>query len=146
MNIENVQLLKALLDVKRQQVLLTKRTDETSSLIEDSYAFAMDRRLCPVFHTDDTDPFDPVYSISRSFINDVLNYCDEKWHAKELLTFYDLEAHFGHGYRCELIDTLRYAVLAKRFGEEFYKGLATNCPVEAHGINEPFRKSQISLV
>jgi len=144
--IDNMQVLRALLDVKRQQIVLAKRTDHTATLVEDSYAFAMDHRICPIFHIDDADPFDGAYTVGKVFVTDVVTYCDKKWLAGEPLSFYDLEARFGRDSRMELIFTLRYAALNGRFDTGFYRGLSANCPTEAHGLNDPFSVAEVSLL
>ena len=54
-------LIRALVDVQRTQVVLAKLFDATASLIPDAYAFAIDKRLCPVFDTEDGHPFDDGY-------------------------------------------------------------------------------------
>ena len=76
--------------------------------------------------------------IKREFANAVLKYCDQKWQAKEDLSFYDLEDHFGRE-RVELIRILRYAHLSRRFDDVFFRGILANCPMEAYRPERPVR-------
>ena len=138
--------MQALVEIQRTQIVLAKKNEATEHLIPDSYAFAIDKGLCPFLHTDDSHPFDAGYRIKREFAGQVLKYCADKWNNKDSLSFYDLERHFGGGERWELICILRYAALERRFDNEFFSGLAANCPIEAHGLNDPFLVTEIGVV
>jgi len=137
--------MRALVDIQRTQVVLAKLAKQTEGLVPSSYAYALDKRLCPVFDTEDGHPFDEGYDIKREFANSVLKYCDQKWLAGEAPSFYDLEDHFGR-QRVELIHILRYAHLSRRFDDAFFKAVLANCPSEAHGLAEPFDPSELGVV
>lgn len=139
-------IMQALVEIQRTQIILAKKTEATSDLIDDGYAFAIDKGLCPFLHTGESHPFDAGYKIKREFANKVLIYCADKWNAKEPLSFYDLEGQFGRDERVELIFILRYAALNGRFDNAFFAGLAANCPTEAHGLNDPFKASEIGVI
>lgn len=141
----NINVMRALVEIQRTQVVLAKLADATASFVPDAYAYAIDKRLCPVFDTESGHSFDDGYEIKREFVDSVLKYCDQKWQAKEALSFYDLERHFDHA-RGELIHVLRYTYLSHKFDDAFFNGLLANCPTEAHGLNDPFDASEISVV
>lgn len=143
MSEENI--LQALAEIHRTQIVLAKKASVTSHLIPDGYAYAINHSLCPIFHTEGESPFDGGYKIKREFVDEVLKYCNEKWQKKEKLSFYGLEGHFD-GMRWELICILRYAFLAGRFDESFFIGIDSECPVEAHGINDAFDSTEIDVI
>ena len=138
--------MRALVEIQRTQIILAKRTELTANLMSNSYAFALDKRMCPVFETDDTNPLEEGYTIKRQFINQVLKYCADKWNAGEILSFYGLEAHFNRNNRLELIFILRYAFLRHWIDDKFFQGIASSCPGEAHGINDPFDVNEIGII
>lgn len=138
--------IQGLVEIYRSQVVLAKKSGETKNLILDSYAFAINRRLCPVFHTDESFALDAGFRIKRKIAEEVIKYCDDKWTAGEPLSFYNLEDHFGRDARWALISILRYAALEQRFDKKFFSGLAANCPTEAHGLDDPFQCSEIGVV
>lgn len=146
-------LLKAVYELRRQEIILAKLNTVMAAAIPDALAFAYASRLCPVFHTMHTteeDPFDSAYRVSREFANAVLEYCDEMWLKKEKVTFYGLEDRFANldrGKRMDVYAILRYAFLGGRFDPDFFKGVLSNCPAEAHGLDSPFNVSdEVSLV
>ena len=143
--VTETNVMRALVDIQRTQILLAKLAKPTADLVPNSYAYALDKRLCPVFDTEDGHPFDEGYEIKRGFANSVLTYFDQKWLAGEALSFYDLEAHFGRE-RVELIHILRYAHLSRRFDDAFFSAILANCPSEAHGLNDPFDPSELGVV
>ncbi|MEH6413834.1 hypothetical protein [Pseudomonas sp. CGJS7] len=137
--------VQGLLEIHRTQILMAKLSESTAHRVPDSYAFAIDRRLCPVFQGD-SDPFDLGYRIGRDLANSVVSYCDEQWTSGRRISFYDLESHFGRLLRWELISILRYAALDRRFDHDFFSSLASSCPSEAHGLNDSFSLDEIGLV
>ena len=138
--------IRALLEIHRTQILIAKKQVPEGLGIPDAYAYALDVRMCPFFHTDDADAFEGGYRFSREFCEEVIKYCGKKWDAKEELTFYQLEDAFGRDNRMGLIFVLRYAHLDRRFDDKFFAGIAKNCPSEAHGITDDFNLREISVV
>ena len=143
-------ILKAVYELKRQELLFAKFDRPTSKVIPDAVAFAYKHRLCPILHVSHNpdlgqeNPFEDAYQISRQFAKTALDYCDEKWKNNRAVTFYELEEFF-HGNRHEIHTVLRYAALSGRFDYYFFRQLESDGPVEARGLNAPFKPAEISL-
>ena len=139
--------IKAIFELKRQELVLAKLNPETKEFVDDAYVYAIRHRLCPVFHDSDgdIDPFEICYSTSREFALEVLDYADQQWMSKNKLTFYTLEQKFGHNSRVDLLIILRYAFLAHRFDQEFFNDLISECPSEAGRINTPLKQEALAL-
>ncbi len=139
--------IKAIFELKRQELILAKLNPATQKFVDDAYVYAIRHRLCPVFHDSDgdIDPFESCYSISRKFALEVLDYADQRWMSKNNLTFYNLEEKFGHDSRVDLLVILRYAFLAHRFDQGFFSDLISECPSEVSRINTPLGQEEIYL-
>lgn len=137
--------IAAALESHRTTVLLAKVNPATTEFVPDAYAFAMDNRLFPGFDRTE-DAFEEGYLISKNTFEEVIRYCSDAWSSGEALSFYDVEGSFGRDMRWEIIVILRYASLKRRFDEKFFLDIARNCPTEAHGISDPFRLDELSLV
>ncbi len=147
-------LLKAIYETKRQQLILGFNTPVVRDSLNEAYVYAYYQRMFPYFHNefdDDIDPFADVYNITPSLVREVIEYADNVWMDKTTpnLSFYDYESHFGghHTQRHELIAIFRYASLSGRFDKVFFNDLLKNgdAPCEANGLNEPLESSEIGL-
>jgi hypothetical protein len=76
----NDMTIRAIFELKRQELILAKLNPATRKFVDDAYAYAIRHRLCPVAHESngETDPFESCYSTSRKFALKVLNYADEQ--------------------------------------------------------------------
>lgn len=80
-------------------------------------------------------------------MNEVLDYIDKCWLDKCLdkIAFYDLETKFG-GYqtnRMELIHTIEYARISRRFDDEVYNAIESNAPMEANSLSSTFEPKDV---
>ncbi len=95
------------------------------------------------------DPFDEIYKVKRDFMLEVLKYVDELALAGnyDALAFYKLEDKFG-GYkanRIELIQTLEYARIDRRFDEKVWKAIESDAPAEANSLDAKFSPKNVDF-
>lgn len=144
-------IIKCIYETKREQLLLAWKNPATRKFIDEAYVYAYYVRMPPYGHNDyeENDPFECAYQFSADFAQDVLKYVDDLWVAdrNKTPTFYDLEGKFGgKSKRIELLSILRYARLQGQFGDDFYKKLLSDAPIEANSIsNEKLDESEIYL-
>ena len=140
--IDNEMLLKALLDIKRQEIVLSKFNPQTENIFGDAYTYAMSKKLCPILHNEqEYDPFEEAYMIKRDFVTSVANYCDNLWLNKQNPTYYQIERHFGHDKKSELNAILRYLFINNSFDLDFFNDLKKDCSAHIHYIDKPFDKN-----
>ncbi|MBB3993761.1 hypothetical protein GGR95_001392 [Sulfitobacter undariae] len=145
--------IRAIYELKRQGFLIGYT--QNPERFDDALAFAYENRLAPVFHevilreTHGEDPFKDAYAVSAEFMNEVLDYIDERWRDKKFdeLGFYDLESHFGghHAKRIELIHTIEYARITGRFDDDLYNAVESNAPSEANSIDSTFSANDVNF-
>lgn len=144
--------LKAIYETKRDQLIIAYKNHDECSYISDSYIYAYYCRMCPVFELSDdieNDPFHEVYDIKKDFIMSLLDYLGDIYNDEQKKTpsFRMIECEFG-GYkvnRMEIVFVLRYFFLNSFYDEDFYKDILRESPVEANGINRPLEASEIYL-
>ena len=76
----NDMTIRAIFELKCQELILAKLNPATKEFVDDAYAYAIRHHLCPVFHESDgdTDPFESCYRTSREFALEVLDYADQR--------------------------------------------------------------------
>ncbi|TGM58570.1 hypothetical protein [Leptospira adleri] len=135
---EENTLLKALYYQKKLMVTQFYKLNPENSGLSVSYVYAISHDCYPTFHSDqDSDLYNQFYEINKETISKYLNYIDERWLAKDYITFYELESHFGgKENRIQLMTTLRYCFLDNRFSHPtFWETLHSAAPIEATALN-----------
>lgn len=122
--------------------------------IPPALAFAYEHRLAPLFHEEirehyGTDPYEDIYAVRRDFITDVSEWLDQRWLDKDYegVKFSKLENAFG-GYkanRMELVFSLKYMRLDRRFDDELFKAVMKDAPVEAQGVMQTYEPKDVDL-
>jgi hypothetical protein len=145
------QQLIALYELKRQSFLIGYI--HNPQYFSPALAFAYYNRVAPIFHENiarekyESDPFEDVYAVKASFVDEVTKYVDECDLAGNLeaIGFYKLEERFG-GYkanRIELLHSLEYARIDGRFSDAVWKAIEANAPAEANRLDDKFPPSDI---
>jgi hypothetical protein len=162
----NRVVLRALLEMRRHQVLTAKLNPSTEAMYPNAYTYALLHRVCPAFDNqpetwDEAEqsaallyrfPFDEVYDVPRAQVVEVAELLDEKVGAKEKITYSDLERMYqGSGMKWEsghvrpqLITVCRYLFLHGMFDEVFWQHFTSNRPSEASDITRDWNNSEIN--
>ena len=147
---------EALFQVQRFNILSSARSGFANSGLTPAYVYAWDAGIYPAFH--DTAewhaPFKPQFTASKEQVLELGKYLDEKWLAKEAVTFYELESRYDiRGSspawdRGTLIDACRYMYLNKMFDENFWDTLINpgDCPTEAKTISYTYEEKDLYLL
>ncbi|MCB1225592.1 MAG: hypothetical protein KDK99_07285 [Verrucomicrobiales bacterium] len=148
--IQPAQLLTALFELHRHQVIFSPRNEQQRRPFSDAFVFAVANRLSPVFndewHGAEADPYEDCYKVSSDFINKLLGDLDKTWlEQKPIPTFYEIERSLGREHRMAIIDTLRYSFLNGQFDAPFWSAILQDCPSEAKSITKPFSDSDIYM-
>lgn len=143
--------LVAIYETKRQNLLTA--FIQNPDRFDPALAYAYEKRLAPIFHEDiaretyGSDPFADIYAVKADFMDEVLTYIDDRALAKDFdaIQFYNLEAKFGghHSNRVELLHTIEYARIARRFSDEVYTAIESNAPIEANSIDATFEPKDV---
>lgn len=145
--------LVALYELKRQTFLVGYI--QAPDRFNDALAFAYYHRIAPILHEAvarevyDLDPFADVYAVKGDFVREVLHYVDDRARAEDFtaLEFYNLEEHFG-GYktnRIELIHTLEYIRIDRRFDDKVWSAIERNAPMEASRLDATFSPDEVEF-
>lgn len=149
---------RQLYQIMRFQIVLDAQRGGTQ--FSTAYAYAWANGVYPALreHSHDED-FADDFDLSRDAVTAVLKHMNEKWLAKEALTFYDLEDAFGGKYgdgssvgpqldRSDLMQISRYIFLeGDRFDAAFWDALFANgtAPAEATMLGRPFTADELYL-
>jgi antitoxin MazE len=158
----NKVILKALAEIRREQVLATKANPQTADLYDNAFVHAIMHRIYPIDHEDpgfkdtlvdilNSFPFYETYGVGRDQVKEIAELLDEKWRNEEKITFYDLEQPYRYGHRdwhgkdprWDLINICRYFYLNRWFDERFWNEFMSSCPSEAHDITNEWDRSEI---
>ena len=140
----------------RMQLLLASRTPGVTDAISDSYAFAWDELVYPIFHefSDWHKPYSDQFDVTESMMQELLVFLDGLWIKKKAIpTFYQIEDKFiGEASisawdRYKLITAIRYARLSGRFDQRFFEAIIAprEHPTEASTVLRDFSKTEISI-
>jgi antitoxin MazE len=135
-------------ETTRFQVLAAALTPGAKDLLPSSYVFAWDREVFPFLdagarlHV----PFEPYFRVGDEKADELSKFLDDRWTAKQVPTFYELEDHFEvrlgrSGWdRSKLISSCRYMYLNDLFDAAFWKTLLTpkEHPTEASTITRKY--------
>lgn len=143
--IKNNDILKALFYHFKRQILSLYLQDK--SLYSESFIYAITHNTYPLFSdTDEIKMYNQFFTVTNEQITLVTKYLDEKWRTNNIEvypTFYQLEDEFAK-YKIDrsgLIYIIRYCVLDKRFDDELWKKIKSDCPCEADYIDDKFDKN-----
>lgn len=138
---------KMLFNIQRFQILSRFVDTEEGRSFSAAYAFAWDEGVYPISNHggDWHEPYKGAFRVPESAMDELAEFLDQKWLAKEAITFYQLESNFDPRRRydgafpwdrMELAHACKYMKLAGMFGDEFWTTLAGghDCPMEAHTI------------
>lgn len=145
--------LVALYEIKRQSFLIG--FVQSPERFDSALAFAYYHRMAPYFHDSmvrekyGVDPYEEVYHVKRELMDQVLKYVDECDLQKKYdeIEFYKLEDRFG-GYktnRIELIYTLEYARIARRFNTNVWAAIEKDAPAEAGTLLAQFEPKDVEF-
>jgi len=140
---DNSIILKALYEQRKLIITQNYKILKDRTGFAQSYVYSVAHDIYPVFHLDhyqDIDLYKDFYKISETQIQNFIEHIDNIWIKQEKVGFYDLERKYdGRENRWDLIVMLRYCYLDGRFsGEEFWKYLMTNGPIECHSLTKDF--------
>ncbi|HEY1710130.1 MAG TPA: hypothetical protein VGG10_17805 [Rhizomicrobium sp.] len=118
----------ALFQMMRFQVLAAALQSGSSQKLHDSYVFAWDACVYPLFNdaADFHKPFADQFTISRADMEELFKKLDALWAEKNVPTYNELEHNLRDtrwGDRRCLILGLRYMWLHDRFDNDFWKKL-----------------------
>jgi hypothetical protein len=114
----------ALFQMMRFQVLAAANQSGSGPKLHDSYVFAWDACIYPLFNdaADFHKPFADQFNISRAQVEGLFKKLDALWAEKNVPTFNELEHSLrGEWNRQNLILALRYMWLHDRFNAAFWK-------------------------
>jgi hypothetical protein len=143
---ENEEILKAIYQMRCEQIRIAWLNPATRPFIHPALAFAAKEKICPIFHVNETEygleAFETVYKINRKCVEDVTYYIDKIWQnnpKNDDLTLLSLESHFhkenylrSHKiYKDDIIKILHYCKLSDKFSsnrpnDNFYEKLFMN--------------------
>ena len=134
----------ALFQIMRFQVLAAALQSGSSAKLHDSYVFAWDACVYPLFNdaADYHQPFADLFRISKADMQDLFKKLDTMWAEKRVPTYNELE-HSLMGTRWDrhnLILALRYMWLHDRFDHGFWNHVMKRdeYPHEAREINTKY--------
>lgn len=140
--IVNSDILKVLYYHFKRQILSLYL--QNKSLYSESFIYAITHNTYPLFNeSEEIKMYNEYFTVTKEKISLVTKYLDEKWRTnnKEVYpTFYQLEDEFEsfHIDRSDLIYIIRYCVLDRRFDNELWKKIKSDCPCEADFIDDEF--------
>lgn len=150
---------RALLGILKHQVVQAKHLPDTRHLYSDSYAYAVSYGVYPFGDVDvgfaetreeliEADPPYEGFEVGRDLVKEIAELLDEHYRSQQRLTFYNIEDRYrnnwrGRSMRYDLIRILRYLYLKAYFDDDFWAVIRSDCPAEAHGIDEEFRLDEL---
>ena len=141
---------KRLFQLARFNVLVAAKTaDPDEELLPDAYVYAWANDVYPLFHESAHlhEPFAAQFRVTKEMVEELSKYLDDRWLAKDVPSFYQLEDHYDVRSgttawdRHSLLVTCRYMFLNnmmfdKAFWDTLLKG--SNHPTEAKLITRKF--------
>lgn len=162
MNADTQLILKALLDIRRGQILAIKANPATEDLYTNAFVHAIMHSVCPIFDEEfgfaETEserlsllPFYSSYDVPHNTVEKISNLLQKKRSKKEKLTFNDVEEPYtlgdehwpGKDHRNDLINICRYFYLRKMFDAEFWEEFMSNAPTQASEITAKWNRTEI---
>jgi len=147
---------KAIFNLQRYLILQTKLNPSTTHLINDSYAYAWNHSLFPIFEKSDLhEDLKEHFKITSAQVNTIVIYCESEYKLEKLHSFYDYETYFLYQSsekleisRGILIAVFTYFWLCDLFDEDFWSALLkpSGYPTEASYITTDLDYSQLSLL
>lgn len=150
---------EAIFQLMRFQILARARASLKDTPFDSGYIYAWDAGVYPAFNdgADWHKPFPNQFFVSEDEVHELAKFLDEKWLAKEAISFYDIESTYGvHGSvgsdsdwsRVKLLTACRYMALNRMFDEQFWSKVTENgkCPSEALSLATELRESDIYLM
>ena len=140
-------------EMARFQVLTAAVTPGVEDRLPEAYVFAWDNEVYPFsdagshLHV----PFEPYFRVCEEKAEELSKFLDDRWLAKKVPTFYELEDHFETRFgwdRGMLISACRYMYLHNLFDAAFWKTLLTpgKHPTEAATISRKFNPAKELLL
>jgi antitoxin MazE len=145
-------------EMARFQVLTAALTPGVEDRLPDSYVFAWDHGVYPFSNADAGanlhEPFEPYFRVGKERAEELSKFLDDRWLAKKVPTFYELEDHFEvrlgrSGWdRGMLISACRYMHLCDLFDAAFWKKLLApgQHPTEASTVVRKFNPAKDLLL
>jgi hypothetical protein len=136
----------------RAHMLTIGYNPQTKNQVTDSYLFAWQESVYPLFHQDISwhKPFADHFDVGAKHLEGLWRFLDAKCRCNELVTFYDLEeTYHAKGYpafwtRERLVKACRYMHLRDVFNAELWEGLLAlgGHPSEASRIDMPMQRKE----
>lgn len=140
-----------LFSLQRFQVLTLYTSTSAERTVSDSYAYAWFEGVYPLLHETAPwhKPYESAFVIKPVQMNDLYAYLSEAWRSKKIVTFFQMEDHYGiKGSKrpgpvwsqANLILGCRYLYLSQKFDAGFWVSLlsGSQCPMEAEAIARKF--------
>jgi hypothetical protein len=137
-----------LFQIARFNILVAAKTPGPDRALANAYVFAWDRGVYPLFHEGAHlhQPFSSQFRVLKEMVNELAKYLDDRWLAKEVPSFYELEDYYDIRSgrtawdRGNLIAGCRYMFLNDMFDSKFWSTLlaGSDHPTEAKSIRRKF--------
>ncbi len=144
-----------LFQMARFNLLVAAKTEGPSQALSPAYIYAWQNYVYPFFHDSARlhQPFAGQFMVTKQMIDELSKFLDDRWLAKEIPTFYQLEDYYQVRSnrmawdRLALIRGCRYMFLGDAFDEDFWKSLLrrSDHPTEAKSIIRKFSADDIHL-
>lgn len=140
-----------LFQMARFSVLSTAKLSSQDPVLSDDYVYAWDHGVFPMFHEGARLhlPFAAQFAVTKTMLDELSKYLDDRRQAREVPTFYQLEDYYNvrsgrsEWDRSKLISACRYMFLNDLFDKPFWTGLlkSSDHPTEAKSIVRPFDRN-----
>lgn len=138
-----------LFHIARFNLLVAAKTSGTGEgLFSKAYVYAWASGVYPLFHdfAHLHEPFAAQFGVTKDMIHELSKYLDDRWDAKDVPSFYQLEAYYNVRSgrtawdRSKLISSCRYMFLHELFDKPFWDALlkGSDHPSEAKVITREF--------
>lgn len=137
-----------LFQLARFNVLAAAKTKGFDQALSPAYIYAWEEGVYPIFQQMGGlhKPFASHFRVTEQMMDELSKFLDDRWLAKEVPSFYQLEDHYkvrsGRTAwdRVSLLIACRYMFLDRAFDEDFWKSLLreSDHPTEAKSIIRKF--------
>ncbi len=127
-------LVKAIYETHCSKIELAWISDKNEGPMDDMfvYGYAMSKRMYPYFHADsnEKDPFENCYRVSKQAMAAVIDYIDGVWSEAsnslpDELMFSNIEKKFNSYSRDDLINIFKYICLSGKFDDSLFDKLVS---------------------
>jgi hypothetical protein len=155
-------LIFALAEIRRNQVVHAMFVDETKGVYTPAYAYALAHSICPIVEElpdgvenamSPGSPFRAAYLIPAALVQELAQLLDEA-HRGDGITFYEVEDHYGRNtqgkalwrgpeLRMSIYRCCRYFYLSGWFDDDFWQHFESDSPSQGKKITGDFDLSEL---